>query len=87
MDKHGLPLGYPKEGKVSGARTPAVTVCQEPGCAEAVTTISVYDIQAPDGQIYLYLHQLCDFHASENELGMRARYTWRPPTATWRPSD
>lgn len=78
-----LPRGFPSQGTVSSGRTPALIICQAPGCAAGVTVIVLHNIVAED-QVHSCCHQLCDQHATENEEFMRSVYTVKPVRVTWR---
>lgn len=79
-----LPQGYPPQGTLSSSRTPALTVCEAPGCMAGVTVIVLHTVETEDHQIHTFCHQLCDQHASENEETLRSIYTVKPVGIIWR---
>jgi hypothetical protein len=82
----GLPLGYPKEGALVLCTTPALTICQAPGCTAGVSVITCHAIhvtEAEEHHLHLLCHQLCDRHAEQNKRALRGRYTVRASAVVW----
>lgn len=79
-----LPLGYPPEGTVTSARMSPVTKCQWSDCDEPVTVIILHTVNAANGEVYLFCHQLCEEHAAANTEAFREAYKMQPPRTVWR---
>lgn len=78
-----LPSGFPSQGTLSSSRTPALIICEAPGCGAGVTVIVFHTVET-GGHLHAFCHQFCDEHAAENEEAMRSTYTVKPPTVIWR---